>query len=81
MYFSKHSKQTQHSQCSIWGVTKEIEQKKWFDAVQKYNTTQQTVGGIGEGGAHELSEALKTNTTLTSLILDSEDQDKAKGAM
>ena len=44
----------------------------------QHNTTQQTVNMIGAEGARLLSEALKTNTTLTTLDLWCEQEDKTK---
>ena len=44
----------------------------------KCNTTQQTDDDIGAEGAGLMSEALKTNTALTTLKLCCE-QDKTKG--
>ena len=43
----------------------------------QHNTTQQTDNKIGAEGACLLSEALKTNTTLTTLDLGGEQEDKA----
>ena len=44
----------------------------------KCNTTQQTDNNIGAEGARLMSEALKTNTTLTTLYLGCEQEDKTK---
>ena len=45
-------------------------------AQMQHNTTQQTGNNIGDEGARLLSEALKTNTTLTTLNLGREQEDK-----
>ena len=44
----------------------------------QHNTTQQTDNDIGAEGARLMSEALKTNTTLTTLNLRGEQEDKTK---
>ena len=46
--------------------------------MQHNNTTQQTDNKIGAEGTRLLSEALKTNTTLTTLNLRCEQEDKTK---
>ena len=55
-------------------------QCEWHDDVvqMQHNTTQQTGNRIGAEGAGLMSEALKTNTTLTTLNLGSEQEDKTK---
>ena len=81
----KHSKQTQHSQHSICAVNKKTRQRdnvNDIDVVQmQHNTTQQTGNKIGDEGAGLLSEALKTNTTLTTINLRCEQEDKTKDTM
>ena len=78
----KHSKQTQHSQHSNCGVNKKTRQRdnvNDIDVVQmQHNTTQQTGNNIGAEGAGLMSEALKTNTTLTTLDLRGEQEDKTR---
>ena len=50
-----------------------------IDVVQmQHNTTQQTGNNIGAEGARFLSEALKTNTTLTTFDIGGEQEDKTK---
>ena len=50
-----------------------------IDVVQiQHNTTQQTGNDIGAEGACLMSEALKTNITLTTLNLRCEQEDKTK---
>ena len=79
----KHSKQTQHSQHSICGVNKKTRQRdnvNDIDVVQmQHNTTQQTGNKIGAEGARLMSEALKTNTTLTTLNLCGEQENRQRG--
>ena len=48
-----------------------------IDVVQ-HNTKQQTENEIGAEGACLMSEALKTNTTLTTLNLSGEQEVKTK---
>ena len=53
-----------------------------IDVVQmQHNTTQQTDNNIGDEGARLMSEALKTNTTLTTLNLVGEQEDEIKETM
>ena len=51
------------------------------NTTQQHNTTQQTDNWIEDEGARLLSEALKTNTTLTKLSLRGEQEDKTKETM
>ena len=44
----------------------------------QHNTTQQTVNKIGAEGGRLMSEALKINTTLTTLNLSGEQEDNTK---
>ena len=50
-----------------------------IDVVQmQHNTTQQTGNEIGDEGARFVSEALKTNTTLTTFDIGGEQEGKTR---
>ena len=76
-HWVNHWNQTQHSVYSIWVVkTKEDTQMTSINKPLFSFLIIQTGNNIGETGAASLSEALKSNTTLTELNLSCEDKRK-----
>lgn len=69
-HWVKHWKQMQHSRNLIWMVNTQRTYK--CCPPQKHLHHESIDNNICDGGAKSFAEALKTNTTLTELYLDSE---------
>lgn len=67
----KHWRETHHSLGSLWKVSDDKLLHKW-NTVIEYNSPNSTADSIDDAGAVPISEALKNNSSLKHLMVNSE---------